>query len=292
MVNQDYKLYGLLIAIVIAITLPAATAAEEQTWWDVATPSPLHAHAIGGPSRGCLAGAKALPLSGPGYEVMRPSRQRFYGHPRTIALIRDFAALMQKQGWPGLLIGDISQARGGPMKTGHRSHQSGLDVDIWFRSPPATLSLEDRETLPATSLVAANGRDINTQAWTDDYVLLLKTAAGFSNVQRIFVHPAIKATVCSRATGDRSWLRKIRPWWGHNYHFHVRLRCSKEDQDCVDQDTPAPGDGCGQELAWWFSQEAALNRSKKSKRAPARTLSLDELPSACRTVLFAPSQAR
>jgi len=293
MFNQHYTVHGALLAVMIAFYMPPpALAAEDLTWWDVTMPAPLDAHAIGGPSRGCLAGAAALPLSGPGYEVMRPSRRRYYGHHRTIAFIQEFAAAMQKRGWPGLLVGDISQARGGPMKTGHRSHQSGLDVDIWFRLPPTNLSLEDRETIPAISLVAPNGRDINRQAWSDDYVLLLKTAASFSDVQRIFVNPVIKRAVCTRATGDRSWLSKIRPWWGHNYHFHVRLWCSQEDRQCVDQHTPAPGDGCGQELAWWFSPEAAQKRSAKAKRAPARTLGLDDLPPACRGVLSAPSQGR
>src|SRR6516165_2279694 len=34
--------------------------------------------------------------------------------------------------WRGLLVGDISQPRGGPMITGHDSHQVGLDADIWL----------------------------------------------------------------------------------------------------------------------------------------------------------------
>jgi hypothetical protein len=39
-------------------------------------------------------------------------------------------------GWgKGLYIGDISQPRGGPMTSGHASHQIGLDADIWMLPP-------------------------------------------------------------------------------------------------------------------------------------------------------------
>ena len=47
---------------------------------------------VGGHARGCLAGAAALPMDGPGWQVMRPSRNRNFGHPRLLAVIERLAA--------------------------------------------------------------------------------------------------------------------------------------------------------------------------------------------------------
>src|SRR5690348_10124542 len=48
------------------------------------TPAPLQAKAIGFYSRGCLAGATALPINGPSWQVMRLSRNRNWGHPELV----------------------------------------------------------------------------------------------------------------------------------------------------------------------------------------------------------------
>ncbi|HEY1261378.1 MAG TPA: penicillin-insensitive murein endopeptidase, partial [Stellaceae bacterium] len=101
------------------------------------TAAPGPAEAIGAYGRGCLEGAVELPADGPGWEVMRPSRDRAWGHPALIAFIERVApSLPAEAGWSGLLIGDMSQPRGGPMLTGHASHQIGLDADIWLTPMP------------------------------------------------------------------------------------------------------------------------------------------------------------
>ena len=87
-------------------------------------------------AKGCIAGAVAIPTDGPAWQAMRLSRNRRWGHPDMIALIEQFSQDAQKLGWPGLLLGDISQPRGGPMLSGHASHQVGLDADIWFTPMP------------------------------------------------------------------------------------------------------------------------------------------------------------
>src|SRR5262245_22078054 len=71
------------------------------------------AQAIGAYERGCLSGAVSLPADGPNWQVMRPSRNRAWGHPVLIALIERLAQkLPATAGWPGLLVGDIAQPRG------------------------------------------------------------------------------------------------------------------------------------------------------------------------------------
>ncbi|HJU15068.1 MAG TPA: penicillin-insensitive murein endopeptidase [Stellaceae bacterium] len=238
-------------------------------------PAPGPPEAIGGYARGCLQGAVALPADGPNWQVMRPSRHRAFGHPALIRLIERLAALAPQQaGWPGLLIGDIAQPRGGPMLSGHGSHQIGLDADIWLTPMPARrLSPEERDTMRA-EVVVADRAHVNAALWTGAYRRLLETAARLPQVTRIFVNLAIKRELCREAGPDRLWLAKIRPWWGHVRHFHLRIACPAGDRECRDQPPPPPGDGCGAELAWWLHHAPPPPR-------PPRPLPLSALPQAC-----------
>jgi penicillin-insensitive murein endopeptidase len=250
------------------------------------TPAPGPAEAIGSYERGCLEGAEALPADGPNWQVMRPSRNRAWGHPFLIALLERLAPkLPAEAGWPGLLVGDIAQPRGGPMLTGHGSHQIGLDADIWLTPMPSRrLGSAEREEMSATNVVAADGLDIDSPTWTPQHGLLLKAFAREPAVERIFVNAAIKRELCREAGADRGWLSKIRPWWGHNYHFHVRLSCPGGDPQCRSQAPPPPGDGCGKELDWWFTEEAL----HPPPSPPAKPLRLTDLPRACAALVAAP----
>jgi penicillin-insensitive murein endopeptidase len=250
-----------------------------------ATPASGAAQAIGAYERGCLSGALALPADGPNWQVMRPSRNRAWGHPVLIALLERLAAkLPAEAGWPGLLVGDIAQPRGGPMLTGHGSHQIGLDADLWLTPMPARrLSASERDEISAINMVAADGMDVDA-AWMPQHRRLLETVAREPQVARIFVNPAIKRALCREAGSDRAWLTKIRPWWGHNYHFHIRLACPRGEPNCREQALPPPGDGCGKELDWWFTEEA-LHPAPAPPRKPMR---LADLPPACAALVAAP----
>lgn len=261
-----------------------ATAAPAADWGGLTAPTATPAAAIGTFDRGCLAGGVALPLDGDGYQVMRVSRNRYHGHPELIAFIQSLAADLALNGHPGLLIGDLAQPRGGPMRSGHRSHQVGLDVDIWFLPAPSRpLSAAERESLSAETQVSADGRSVNG-AWGPPQLQALRRAASAPEVDRIFVNPAIKRAVCDAAGGDRGWLAKVRPWWGHDAHFHVRLACPPGDAACVMQPPLPAGDGCDAGLDWWFSADAAADVAQRAKAPPARELTLDDLPAACRAV--------
>ncbi|MGF1640774.1 MAG: penicillin-insensitive murein endopeptidase [Rhodospirillales bacterium] len=275
---------ALVLGLILGLAIAGSGTAAGSEWGRVAGPAPLPARAIGGHSLGCLAGAEALPLDGPGYQVMRPSRQRFYGHPRLIRFVEAFAARMRAHGWDGLLVGDLAQPRGGPMTSGHASHQTGLDVDIWFDPESRPLDAVERERRPATSLVAADGTDVEAERWTDGHLVLLRTAASFPEVDRIFVGAAIKERLCRTVEGNRDWLARIRPWWGHVHHFHVRLRCPDDEAACRDQEPLPAGDGCDASLAWWFSDEAAAELARL-RALPPRVIALADLPPACRAVL-------
>jgi penicillin-insensitive murein DD-endopeptidase len=219
-------------------------------------PVPGPADAIGTYTHGCLAGAAQLPADGPHWEVMRPSRDRAWGHPALIAFIERLAARAARiADWPGLLVGDIAQPRGGPMLTGHESHDLGLEADIWLTPmPPHRLSRAERDEMPALDLVRPDGRDVDRATWRPADRQLLELAAKSPGVDRIFVNAAIKRALCREAGADRAWLHRIRPWWGHRRHFHLRLACPAGDIECRDPvPPPPPGDGCDRQLAWWFA---------------------------------------
>lgn len=259
------------------------------------TAAALRPRSIGWYAKGCLAGGEKLPATGPAWQSMRLSRNRQWGHPKMIKLVKHLATEAQKHdGWPGLLVGDISQPRGGPMITGHASHQVGLDADIWLTPmPDRELTRKERENISATSMLDKTSLVVNEEVFTDAHVAVIKRAASYRSVQRIFVHPAIKKALCERAGTDRSWLAKVRPLWGHYYHFHIRMHCP--NGGCRSQ-KPVSGDyGCGKEVDRWLKNIAKTLKPKpKPKKTPTkkwippserRKITIAQLPPACRQVL-------
>lgn len=257
----------------------------------VKQPAPIPPSAVGGYAGGCLAGARALPIDGKAWQAMRLSRNRNWGHPELVRWVEDFAIAAQKSdGWPGLLVGDISQPRGGPMLTGHASHQIGLDADIWFTPMPARrLSETEREEMSAVSMVAADKVSVDPQRWDEPRARIIMRAAHSPQVERIFVNPAIKKALCESADKmgpDRSWLSKVRAYWGHDYHFHVRIGCPKDSAGCKPQPPPPGDDGCGAELTDWLKRVSAPPKPVTGPpKPPPPPMTLDKLPAECRVVL-------
>jgi penicillin-insensitive murein endopeptidase len=254
----------------------------KEVFGRVLTPVEAQARSIGFYSRGCLAGAKALPVDGESWQVVRLSRNRMWGNPAMIGFLERFSRKAKAEGvWNGILVGDISQPRGGPMLTGHASHQIGLDADIWLTPmPDRTLSKEDRETMSAVDMVTEDGRSV-TAHWTPAQAAVIKAAAEEPEVERIFVNAAIKKALCETARGQ-PWMNKVRAYWGHNYHFHIRIKCPASDSGCEPQDPVPPGDGCDRSLAWWFTDEALHPRPGK----PKPPLPVAALPPECRQVVL------
>lgn len=253
------------------------------------TPLPVQARSIGFYTGGCIAGAVALPINGKTWQVMRLSRNRMWGHPNLVTFLERLAPNAKKAGWNGLLVGDMAQARGGPMRTGHLSHQVGLDADIWLTPMPnRELSRDEREEMSATMIVREDRKDVDPNVWTPGHFAVLKTAAQDRDVERVLVNAAIKKALCREATGDRSWLQKVRPWWGHDYHFHVRIGCPADSPECKPQpDTPA-GEGCGAELDYWFKDSILHPPPPKTPPKPRPPMTLANLPPACKQIVLAP----
>jgi penicillin-insensitive murein DD-endopeptidase len=287
----------LTVLLGLACALPLAqvpTVASEPLAKDLfgahrlpaATPPRAH----GSYSRGCMEGGVAIAVDGPNWQAMRVSRNRRWGHPEMIRIVERLSREAVQDGWPGLLVGDISQPRGGPMLSGHASHQIGLDADIWFTPmPDRRLSPQERENMPARSLLADDSLHVDDRRWTRAHEGVLRRAASYPEVERILVHPGIKKKLCDTVTGDRSWLGKIRPFWGHHYHFHIRIGCPAGSSNCQPQEPVARGTGCDASLDWWFTDEPWRPAEGPQQPRARDVMTMANLPNACRAVLQAPN---
>lgn len=287
----------LLLALLLASPLPSVATAPAQAqlakeaFGAQDRASATRSEPIGSYAKGCAAGLAQLPETGPTWQAMRLSRNRNWGHPELIDMVQDLSRDARRLGWAGLYVGDLSQPRGGPMLTGHRSHQIGLDADVWlYPASRMDLSARERETLSAISMRRAEGAYVNDN-WTADHARLVAAAARDPRTARIFIFPGAKVWMCDNVRGERSWLRKVRPWWGHHYHMHIRLACPRGARGCVDQQPPPPGDGCAEAREW---QRNILDPPPPDPNAPAprprRELRLADLPQQCAAILSAPSR--
>jgi len=280
---------GLALAAAGAAAFAAVPTAK-QLFGAIAAPTGGPTRSIGSYAKGCLSGAVPLPLDGAHWQVMRLSRNRNWGTPELVQYLEKFSNDVARDGWPGLLVGDMSQPRGGPMPTGHASHQIGLDADIWYvPMPDRTLTRDERETKSAVSLLMTGRLSVDPAKWSGLDERLLKRAASYPEVARIFVSAAIKKQLCESAGQDRAWLRKLRPWWGHDDHFHVRLECPPGMAGCESQAPVESGDGCGAELDTWFRPPPP---PPKVPPKPKPELTLADLPAQCRQVLAEPGAPR
>ncbi len=287
--------FGLCLLACLLGGLPVMADSREakQVFGHVSSGSAQAPQAIGFYSKGCQAGAVQLPASGPNWQAMRLSRNRRWGQPELVSTIEKLARdAALYDGWPGLLVGDMSQPRGGPMLTGHASHQVGLDADIWLTPMPGrTLTTSERENLSAVSVLNKKAfLTLDRNVWSPAHGRLIMRAASYPEVQRIFVNPAIKKELCDTWKGDRSILGKVRPYYSHDYHFHIRLSCQPGSANCKPQAAVPAGDGCGKQLSWWYTDEPWRKPpppKKGEKPRKPRIVTVSDLPKACEGVLSA-----
>ena len=298
-------LFTLVAVVALAEILSAseaiAQAPAKKLFGNKVLPAAIQPAALGFYTKGCLAGGVAIPVDGPNWQAMRLSRNRRWGHPELIRIIEELSYKAKKDGWNGLMVGDISQPRGGPMLTGHKSHQIGLDADIWFNPmPDKRLTYKEREETSAVSVLKKGSVYVDQGRWTRAHVMVLYHAASFPEVERVLVHPGVKKQLCETVRGNRAWLNKIRPIWGHHYHFHIRIGCPNGSSNCKKQKPTGTDTGCNDgSLDWWFNVAFAPKKKTKAKKPATKKTkpkrpkytTLDDLPAACRVVLNAPAPA-
>lgn len=257
--------------------LASSSALALTAWQKIDRPVAGASQAIGGFANGCIVGAQPLPQQSPYYQVMRPDQRRYFGHPELLDFIQRLSQQTHQQDMGMVLIGDMAMPAGGRFSSGHASHQSGLDVDIWLQLPRQRWTPQQLLKPEPIYLVGASGKQVVSRLWQPEIAALIRLAAQDDEVTRIFVSPAIKLKLCETAGDDRLWLRKVRPWFGHQAHMHVRLRCPAESLECQDQEPPPQGDGCGAELQSWFQP--------KSPGTPPGKAVIPPLPPSCQALL-------
>ncbi len=262
--NRCFKLGWCVLTLALATPLSAKT-----PWENIKTPSDDSPQVIGTYTNGCLQGGKALPQNGTGYQIVRGQRKRYFAHPDTVSFIESLGKYSDSKLDTLLLIADLSLPQGGRFSYGHRSHQTGLDADIWLRLPEGALSSSQLQNAKSSSVLTTNRKKINGSRWQQAHFDIIKYSALYPNVERIFVHPLIKQKLCNtEVESEKEWLRKVRPWWGHHAHMHVRLACPEGNSHCVPQAAPPEGDGCGDELMSWIFQPSTPSKGTKKKKAP------------------------
>jgi murein endopeptidase len=233
---------------------------------------------------GCLEGAIDLSNDRSDWEVLKPSRHRHFGTPE-MRLFLEY--LSEKSG--RLEVGDVAHPAGGPLIGGHASHETGLDADLRYEvlSKLRILTRQERESRPAVKLAIHELKGYPRKshleshmfkaAWNDNLGALLKNAAEYYAVERIFVSPPIKKLLCDKVKDKNypKWLAKVRPWWGHDDHFHVRISCPILNPDCVAQEpvgrdaTDPTGVGCaGKDFAWWFDTDLKKKKTNPLDNGP------------------------
>lgn len=268
-------LAALLGGLALLTALPAAALTP---WQQLTHPVAGAPQSIGGYANGCIVGARPLPLQSPDYQVMRPDQRRYFGHPHLLDFINRLTHQAHQRGLGTVLIGDMGMAAGGRFSSGHASHQSGLDVDIWLQLPAQRWTPQQLLKPQPIDLVTADGKQVVSRHWQPQIEQLIKMAAQDNQVARIFVNAAIKKRLCADAGSDRAWLNKVRPWFAHRAHMHVRLTCPADSLECEEQAPPPPGDGCGAELESWFLPP------KPSTGKPGKALP-PPLPPSCQALL-------
>lgn len=240
------------------------------------------AQIFGSYSEGCVRGAEQLPKSNL-YQIQHWGPERNYGHPELLSFIKNLAQDARAIGLPSLLIGDLSKHYGGPFGGGsaHGSHNTGLDVDISFDFSEPLKS--EYELSHPKDVLLTDGKGLFANSNFDERrEKLIMLAASDKRVQRIFVAPGIKRHLCDLYSQDPSYeeaLRRLRPWFGHRGHMHVRLRCPIDSPECISQAEVPAGNGCGAELLSWYEPPKPVSsQDKKPKKKKV-------LPVQCKAVL-------
>ncbi len=270
MVNKKNIIKTAIFSVFVGLTILPLQAAG---WEQFKKPVAGKPNAIGKYTNGCLIGAQALPFDGEGYQIVRREKLRYFAHPEMYSYLIDLGHKIHKSHLPEMLVSDIAMPAGGRFASGgHSSHQLGLDVDIWFKMGKLTQAQAQHSTGLARYMVNESNHTM-TRDWGRSQAKLLELAAKDPRVARIFVNPMVKIKLCETLPkAQRGWLHKVRPWFGHNDHFHVRLNCPKGSPYCENQAAVPAGDGCNATLYSWLEPKRPSHKVHKAIIPPPPVL--------------------
>ena len=256
----------------------------------------MAARAIGFYAKGCLAGAAALPIDGPAWQAMRLSRNRNWGHPELVALVEKLAIeAREHDGWPGLLVGDLSQPRGGPMLTRprqppgrarrrHLAHadarpapdRAGAGGPVGHVHAGARRGVGRSQDVDRRARSPAEARRLLRRAWSGSSCTPPSRRRCARRPPRTRTAPGCTRSAPTGATTTISTCASPAPSGSTN---------------CEHQPPLPNDDGCGKELTNWLAlvkpkPKPATPPETVAKPAPPKPgITLDQLPADCRSVL-------
>ena len=115
--------YVLMAAAIWLLALPSVQASP---WSQVKAPASGPSHAIGGAANGCINGAATLPSQGEGYVSIRRHRNRYYGHPETVRLVKDLGRALSRRSDDLIMVGDLSQPRQQLLQRSRAAYRHGV----------------------------------------------------------------------------------------------------------------------------------------------------------------------
>lgn len=259
-----------MVFIIALLTIFSVAKEDANPWGKIRRPVSADSSQIHGSyTSGCLTKAEELPLKGIGFTVANPYRNRYYGHPSLVRLIKNLGMWAQSSQLGSIVVGDMAQPAGGPLTGAHKSHQIGLDADIRLHLVEPKKKIKNANQYNSIDVVSCRiGKHktidykFHADKWPVSSTQLLQKIATDDNVERIFVSAGIKKYLCESFPDHPDWLRKIRPEWGHTGHLHVRLRCPMSMTTCHAQapiiidHTDASTVGCsGKDYDSWFQAD-------------------------------------
>lgn len=281
-----------ILVILISINITSAFAAIYESDRKNRAPTSGNHESAGFYSSGCLLGALEISESGKGFQLLKPERRRNFTHPETKKLFTHVMAKHFEKHGNYYLTGDFSLSQGGPTLSGHSSHQNGLDIDIFFDSTKSVLSRNALKIHKIDSYLL-NNEKINLKKWNKPLEELIVMFAKDERVDRLFIHPKFKQLFCEKRYElklSEKDLIKIRPWYGHDEHIHVRLSCPADSPNCVKQPIPQEKETCGKDLNWWFTDDANYESSDYSKSISdiknRYQEKMKKLPEACKALFL------
>ena len=224
--------------------------------------------------RGCIAGAVPLPADGPGWQVMRPSRNRAWGHPTSST---------SSSAWPrgqSLTAGRASWSATWASRAAADAHRPRLAPDRARRRRLAHADARPHAHARRARGTCLRPSPCRTGVWRSTRRFGRGQAALWSVVRRCSPRSSRPSSTrpsrgrCRGSGRDRGWLAKVRPWYGHDDHMHVRLRCPADEPLCRDQDPPPRGETAA---APSWPGGSARSPTRRPRR-PGQAVTLVDLP--------------
>lgn len=194
------------------------------------------------------------------FKLLAPAKKRFYGTFEMGSLLKFLGEFVRsKLKNSGLVVGDVSQEKGGAIyslnpktkkyELAHSGHEAGMDADVAY--------MVAKNSLIFNSVLGKEAGKLDPDFLIKDQWELFKVGYQTGLVDITFLDEKIKGALCKMALqnneissykDEKSFagqvLSRLIPWPGHHHHFHLRMKCSKNQPRCRQTIYGYKGTGC------------------------------------------------